>query len=78
MVPPFPAAEADGARRAFDEAAIPHLIELERALNFVDAEFSGFERLLDFGCGPGRYIRHLEQLSVTTEIHGADIDPRGD
>ena len=30
--------------------------------------------MLDFGCGPGRYIRHLEPLSETTEIHGADID----
>jgi SAM-dependent methyltransferase len=76
VVPPFNAAQAGGARQAFDEAATGHLVELERALAVVDREFSGFRRLLDFGCGPGRYIRHLEHLAETTEIHGADIDPQ--
>lgn len=76
VVPPFTAAEAGGARKAFDEAATGHLVELERALAVVDREFSGFRRLLDFGCGPGRYIRHLGHLAETTEIHGADIDPQ--
>jgi SAM-dependent methyltransferase len=76
VVPPFTAAEAGGARQAFDEAATGHLVELERALAVVDREFSSFRRLLDFGCGPGRYIRHLGGLAETAEIHGADIDPQ--
>jgi SAM-dependent methyltransferase len=76
VVPPFTAAEAGGARQAFDEAAPRHLVELERALAIVGRDFSGFRRLLDFGCGPGRYLRHLEPLAETTEIHGADIDPQ--
>jgi SAM-dependent methyltransferase len=75
VVPPFTAAEAGGARKAFDEAAPAHLVELERTLAVVGREFSDFRRLLDFGCGPGRYIRHLEHLAETTEIHGTDIDP---
>jgi SAM-dependent methyltransferase len=74
VVPAFTAAEAEGAGKAFDEAATSHLIELERALGIVDREFSSFTRLLDFGCGPGRYIRHLGNLAETTEIHGVDID----
>jgi SAM-dependent methyltransferase len=75
VVQPFPAAQGEGERIAFDEQAIPQLVGLERALSIVGREFSDFERLLDFGCGPGRYIRHLEPLAETTEIHGADIDP---
>lgn len=74
VVPPFTSAEADLARIAFDEAAVPHLLGLERALGLVGRELSDFKRMLDFGCGPGRYIRHLEQLAETTEINGADID----
>lgn len=72
--PPFTASNADTARRDFDEAAVPHLVGLERALGLLGCEFSDFERMLDFGCGPGRYIRHLESLAGTTEINGADID----
>ena len=76
VVPPFTAAQAGEARHAFDEAAQGHLVELERALAVVGREFSDFTRLLDFGCGPGRYIRHLGPLAETTEIHGVDIDPQ--
>ena len=53
---------------------MPHLVGLERALSLLGREFSDFERMLDFGCGPGRYMRHLAPLAETTELHGADID----
>jgi SAM-dependent methyltransferase len=33
-----------------------------------------FERVLDFGCGCGRLLRHLGQVADRVQIHGADID----
>lgn len=76
VVPPFPPERGQHEREAFDEQCIPQLIGLERALGLIGLEFSAFERLLDFGCGPGRFLRHLGSLSQTTEINGADIDPQ--
>jgi SAM-dependent methyltransferase len=32
------------------------------------------DRLLDWGCGPGRLIRTLIELTTIAEIHGCDID----
>jgi SAM-dependent methyltransferase len=36
--------------------------------------FADFDRLLDFGCGCGRLLRHLGPVADQLEIHGADID----
>lgn len=36
--------------------------------------FADFERLLDFGCGCGRLLRHMEDVADRVEIHGTDID----
>jgi SAM-dependent methyltransferase len=74
VVTPFGPEHAEGARVAFDTHPVIDLKGFETALGTVGKEFADFERLLDFGCGPGRFIRHLEPLSRTTEIHGADID----
>jgi SAM-dependent methyltransferase len=35
---------------------------------------SAFSRMLDFGCGCGRFLRHLGPLADKLDIHGADID----
>lgn len=40
----------------------------------VPRSFADFERLLDFGCGCGRFVRHLRPLAESVEIHGTDID----
>ena len=40
----------------------------------VRRSFADFERLLDFGCGCGRLLRHLGGLADQMEIHGADLD----
>jgi SAM-dependent methyltransferase len=36
--------------------------------------FADFDRLLDFGCGCGRFLRHLRPLAERVEIYGTDID----
>jgi len=74
VVPPFDPSRREMEKKAFDEEAIRQLAGLERALAIVGRDFSDFRRVLDFGCGPGRYLRHLESLAETTEVHGADID----
>lgn len=40
----------------------------------VGRSFGDFTRILDFGCGCGRLLRHLGQVSDAVEIHGTDID----
>ncbi len=40
----------------------------------VPRTFADFERLLDFGCGCGRFVRHLRPVADQVEIHGTDID----
>ena len=74
VVRPFGVEEADWVREGFDTYPLVQLRALERALSLVGSEFADYHRLLDFGCGPGRYLRHLGPLAATTEIHGADID----
>lgn len=38
-----------------------------------DWSFEG-KRVLDFGCGAGRVLRHFLEDAQTTELHGCDID----
>lgn len=40
----------------------------------VPQSFGDFERLLDFGCGCGRFVRHMRPLASSVEIHGTDVD----
>ena len=42
----------------------------------VGRKMSSFQRVLDFGCGSGRVLRHfLNEVTVSTQFFGTDIDP---
>jgi SAM-dependent methyltransferase len=73
--PPFDVDNIGAGLQAFDVHGLTHLHSFERALALTGRTLSDFDRLLDFGCGCGRFIRHLGPLSRQVEVHGTDIDP---
>jgi len=51
--------------------------ELERALRAYARPLEDFSAILDFGCGAGRVLRHVEaRVAPGSELSGADIDAR--
>jgi SAM-dependent methyltransferase len=48
--------------------------DLARAIRPLGQELTDFERILDFGCGCGRVVRHLSKLAETSSLHGCDVD----
>jgi SAM-dependent methyltransferase len=74
VAPSFGADDIDAARTAFDLDAIDHLRHFEWALAGVGHTLVDFDRVLDFGCGCGRFIRHMGPIASQVEIHGTDID----
>ncbi len=49
--------------------------QMERALADNGIELDSFERVLDFGCGCGRLIRHVKSRT-SAQLHGSDYNPR--
>jgi len=47
---------------------------LERALAAQSLTMAGFHRVLDFGCGCARVLRHFAPLFEGREFHGTDAD----
>jgi SAM-dependent methyltransferase len=76
VLPPFGADNLDNVRRSFDLEALTHLGCYERALAAVGRSLEDFDRLLDFGCGCGRFLRHFGAIADQVEINGTDIDAK--
>ncbi len=74
VAPSFDAGNIEAARASFDLGGLEHLQSFERALLAVGRSWSDFHRMLDFGCGCGRFVRHLGPLTKTLAIEGTDID----
>ncbi len=43
-------------------------------LSLIGKSFADFPRALDFGCGCGRMLLHLQDIRERVELHGVDID----
>jgi SAM-dependent methyltransferase len=59
----------------FDESGRRSLADIRSVLAFSERDISDAERVLDFGCGCGRVLRHLHrEADAGTEIVGVDTD----
>jgi SAM-dependent methyltransferase len=47
---------------------------LEQALAAHDMTTGQFQRILDFGCGSARVLRHFAPLFAGRDVHGADVN----
>lgn len=48
--------------------------QINSILSLAGKSFTDFPRALDFGCGCGRMMLHLEDVGKAIELHGTDID----
>jgi len=58
----------------YDLSGRRHLALFEGALSRIGKQLSDFESILDFGCGPGRILRHLAVAAPQARLHGTDIE----
>jgi len=62
--------EAEEEYLSGGEKDVRIMLELAKASGFL---FTERKRILDLGCGAGRMLRHLKELSESCEIWGTDI-----
>ncbi len=74
VMPHFGPDQAEEVRATWHAHGEITLRSQERALAAVGRTFDSFERLLDFGCGPGRALGLMRALVPAVELHGIDID----
>jgi SAM-dependent methyltransferase len=48
--------------------------DLQKVLSFAEVRLAEAARVLDFGTGCGRVLRHLRSIADRVELHGCDID----
>ena len=71
-LPPLELADRVGRGAAFDDVGRATRLEIVKRLP-ADWSFDG-KRVLDFGCGAGRTLRHFLPDATAGEFHGCDID----
>ena len=63
-------------RAAFFESGRQSVRDIRAVLGLIGRDLASYESVLDFGCGCGRILLHLERLADTAAVHGCDIDAR--
>lgn len=51
-----------------------HVSQMLEVVEASDLSFTEGSRILEFGCGAGRLIRHLKHLAEFCEVWGVDVD----
>jgi len=50
------------------------IANISTMLSIVGTSFADYARALEFGCGCGRMLLHMEEIARRTELFGVDID----
>jgi ubiquinone/menaquinone biosynthesis C-methylase UbiE len=59
--------------QAYISSGERHVTNMIRALEENGFSIGGAKRILEFGCGAGRMIRHLPEIALNAELWGVDI-----